>query len=77
MLKYFPEILTGEPCDKCPPQSRLIPITVAPGLTSAKNTAKLACAPECGCTFAYSQPKSFFALSIASVSTTSTYSQPP
>ena len=68
MLKYFPEILTGEPCDKCPPQSRLIPITVSPGLTSA---------PECGCTFAYSQPKSFFALSIASVSTTSTYSQPP
>ena len=77
MLKYFPEILTGEPCDKCPPQSRLIPITVSPGLTSAKNTAKLACAPECGCTFAYSQPKSFFALSIASVSTISTYSHPP
>ena len=48
MLKYVPEILTFEPCVKCPPASRLIPITVSPGLTKAKNTAKFACAPECG-----------------------------
>ena len=48
ILKYLPEILTGEPCDKCPPQSRLIPITVSPGSTIAKNAARFACAPECG-----------------------------
>ena len=33
--------------------------------------------PECGCTLACSAPKSFLARSIASCSTTSTFSQPP
>ena len=36
-----------------------------------------ACAPECGCTFAWSAPKSAMARSIASDSATSTNSQPP
>ena len=36
-----------------------------------------ALAPECGCTFACSAPKSALARSIASVSTSSTTSQPP
>ena len=39
-------------------------------------SAKLAGVPACGCTLAYSAPKSFLALSIAIVSTSSTYSQP-
>ena len=39
--------------------------------------ARLALAPECGCTLACSAPKSSFARSMASTSTSSTYSQPP
>ena len=54
-----------------------MPRIVSPGLSIAKYTAWFACAPECGCTLAYSAPKSFFARSIASCSATSTYSQPP
>ena len=42
-----------------------------------KQTAKFADAPQCGCTFACSAPKSFFALSRAISSTISTYWQPP
>ena len=36
-------------------------MTVSPGVKSAKKTAMLACAPECGWTLAYSAPKSFLA----------------
>jgi hypothetical protein len=50
---------------------------VSPGLRNAKNAAALACAPECGCTFACSAPNSSFARSIAICSTWSTNSQPP
>jgi 3-deoxy-D-manno-octulosonate 8-phosphate phosphatase (KDO 8-P phosphatase) len=39
--------------------------------------AAFACAPECGCTFAHVAPNSFFARSMANVSTSSTTSQPP
>ncbi len=54
---------------------------VSPGLSNARSTASLACAPECGCTLAaismVGSPNSFFSRSSASVSTTSTNSQPP
>ena len=50
---------------------------VSPGSQIAMVTAMFACAPECGCTFAYSQPNSFFARSIAMVSISSTLTQPP
>ena len=54
---------------------------VSPGVSSARNTASFACAPECGCTLAeISTPgtaNNCFSRSIASVSATSTYSQPP
>ena len=54
-----------------------MPRIVSPGLHTVMYTAVFACAPEWGCTFAWSQPKSRFSRSIASVSTTSAYSQPP
>ena len=47
------------------------------GFSTAMKAAKLACAPEWGCTFAWSAPKSSFARSMASCSTWSTISQPP
>ena len=47
------------------------------GRGDGQSTAALAVAPEWGCTFAYSAPKSDFARSMASDSATSTYSQPP
>ena len=50
---------------------------VSPGLSTARNTAALACAPECGCTLAYSAPKIWQMRSIASCSTLSTTWQPP
>ncbi len=54
---------------------------VSPGFSTARKTASLACAPECGCTLAaismVGSPKIFFSRSIARVSATSTYSQPP
>ncbi len=50
---------------------------VSPGCSSARNTAWFIWLPEFGCTFAKLQPNSFLARSIASVSATSTYSQPP
>lgn len=50
---------------------------VSPGLSIAKNTPWFACEPEFGCTFALSAPNNCFTRSIASCSTTSTYSQPP
>ncbi|MND03093.1 hypothetical protein D3C83_227540 [compost metagenome] len=50
---------------------------VSPGLSSAMNTAWLAWAPECGWTLAKAQSNSFLARSMARVSMTSTYSQPP
>ncbi len=50
---------------------------VSPGCISAKNTAALAEAPECGCTLANLQPNSLVTRSIARVSATSTNWQPP
>jgi hypothetical protein len=41
------------------------------------NAAKLACAPECGCTLACSAPKICFSRSMASCSISSMTSQPP
>ena len=52
-------------------------MNVSPGFISAMNAAALACAPECGCTLAKPAPNSFLTRSIASVSATSTYWQPP
>ena len=46
------------------------------GFSSAKYTAMFAWLPAWGCTFAASAPKSSFARSIASCSTSSTNSQP-
>ena len=53
-----------------------MPRSVSPGLRTAKYTDWFACDPECGCTFAYSAPKSRFTRSRASDSATSTNSQP-
>jgi hypothetical protein len=54
---------------------------LSPGFSTARKTASLACAPEWGCTLAaisiVGRPKIFLMRSIASVSTTSTNSQPP
>jgi hypothetical protein len=50
---------------------------VSPGCSSARNTAWFIWLPELGWTLANWQPNSCLARSIASVSTTSTYSQPP
>src|SRR5260363_165898 len=36
MLNHLPDRLTGEPCVKCPPCARLIPMIVSPGLSIAK-----------------------------------------
>ena len=46
------------PWVRCPPAARFNPRKVSPGFISAKNTAALADAPECGCTFANWQPNS-------------------
>ena len=54
-----------------------MPRMVSPGLQTAMYTAVLAWATEWGWTLAWSQPKSCFRRSMASVSTTSAYSQPP
>ena len=67
----------AEPCVRCPPAARSRPMKASPGCSSARNTAWFACAPLCGCTLAKPQPNSFVARSIASVSATSTNSQPP
>ena len=50
---------------------------VSPGCSSARNTAWFIWLPEFGCTLAKPAPNSFLARSIASVSATSTHSQPP
>ncbi len=50
---------------------------VSPGCSSARNTAWFIWLPELGCTLAKLQENSFLARSIASVSTMSTYWQPP
>ena len=50
---------------------------VSPGCISAMKAAWLAVLPECGCTLAKLQLNSCLARSIASVSTSSTYWQPP
>ena len=52
-------------------------MNVSPGFSTVSRTAALACAPECGCTFAYSAPNSLFTRSMAIVSVWSTTSQPP
>jgi hypothetical protein len=49
---------------------------VSPGFKSAIITAPFACAPEWGWTLAKPQPNSFFARSIARVSTVSEGPQP-
>ena len=54
-----------------------MPMIVSPGFTNAMKAAKLACAPECGCTLACSAPKSCFGRSMASCSISSTNSHPP
>jgi hypothetical protein len=54
-----------------------MPRKVSPGFSSAMNAAALAWLPACGCTLAKSAPNSRFARSMASCSTTSTFSQPP
>ena len=54
-----------------------MPSTVSPGFTTVKYTAMFACAPECGCTLAWSAPNSALAREMASDSATSTNSQPP
>ena len=46
-------------------------------LNTVKYTAMLAWAPECGWTLAWSAPNNSLARAIASVSATSTNSQPP
>ena len=50
---------------------------VSPGCSSDMNTDWLACEPECGWTLAKAAPNSCLARSIAIVSISSTYSQPP
>ncbi|HJW84594.1 MAG TPA: hypothetical protein VJ754_09855 [Anaerolineae bacterium] len=50
MLKCLPDRLTGDPCDRCPPTTSDMPITVSPGLSSASYTALLAGAPDSGWT---------------------------
>ena len=50
---------------------------LSPGLRVAKNTAKFAVDPECGCTLTCSAPNNFFALSIANFSISSMISFPP
>ena len=50
---------------------------VSPGWSRARNTAWFIWLPELGWTLAKFAPNNFLARSIASVSTTSTYSQPP
>ena len=50
---------------------------VSPGCSSARNTAWFIWLPEFGWTLAKLAPNSFLARSIASVSATSTHSQPP
>ena len=69
--------MMGWPWVRCPPWGSFMPITLSPGLSAAKYTAWLACEPEWGCTLTCSAPNSSLARSMASVSTTSTYSQPP
>ena len=73
----MPDCAGFAPCVRWPPEFKLIPNIVSPGFISAKYTAPLACAPECGCTLAKLQLNNFFALSIAKASETSTCSQPP
>ena len=51
-LQMVPLWFTGAPCERWPPCGSAIPRIVSPGGTSAMNAAKLACAPECGCTLA-------------------------
>ena len=50
---------------------------VSPGFISAMKASWLAVLPEWGCTLAKRHLKSFLARSIASVSASSTYWQPP
>ncbi len=72
-----PETLIFIPCVRCPPWASERPMIVSPGDSSAWYTAVLACAPECGWTFACSAPNRLLARSMASCSATSTHSQPP
>ena len=58
-----------------PPWARFMPRTVSPGLTMSRPTCWPV--PECGCTLAWSAPKSVLAREMASDSATSTNSQPP
>ena len=76
-LNHLPDWLAGEPWVRWPPWSSAMPMKVSPGFSSARNTAWLACAPECGWTLANEQSNSLQARSIASASALSTSSQPP
>ena len=51
-LNHLPDMLTGEPWVRWPPQARSRPMKVSPGFISAMNTAWLAWLPEFGCTLA-------------------------
>ena len=52
MWKYLPEMFTGLPWLRWPPWARFMLSTVSPGCSRAKNTARLALAPEWGWTLA-------------------------
>ena len=54
-----------------------MPRMVSPGFKAAMSTAMLAWAPECGCTLAWSAPKSCLSRAMARFSTTSAFSHPP
>ena len=77
MWKYLPEMFTGLPWLRWPPWARFMLSTVSPGCSRAKNTARLALAPEWGWTLACLQPNSWQARCLASSSVTSTAAQPP
>ena len=65
-LNHLPEMFGGAPCVRCPPAASDMPRIVSPGCSSARNTAWLACAPECGWTLAKPQSNRRLARSIAS-----------
>src|SRR6185437_2509099 len=70
-LNHLPDCAGGAPWVRWPPAARLRPMIVSPGFRSAIMTAPFACAPECGWTLAKPQLNSFFARSMANVSTAS------
>jgi hypothetical protein len=63
------DVFSFIPCDRCPPLERLRLRNESPGFITAMNAARLAFAPECGCTLANRQPNIRRARSIARFST--------